>query len=127
MIEEYRANIIELRNSMLEQVNADSDNHYVRPSGDTLVAVDDLNAARKKLLSLLQTENYFDADLVLIHFQTGDWIEEKSILLSRLGRHKQALYVYTEGMPERALLYCEQVAHRCPEVYEYLLGRIDNN
>ena len=44
---------------MLEQVNADSDNHYVRPSGDTLVAVDDLNAARKKLLSLLQTENYF--------------------------------------------------------------------
>ena len=74
-------------------------------------------------MSLLQTENYFDADLVLIHFQTGDWIEEKSILLSRLGRHKQALYVYTEGMPERALLYCEQVAHRCPEVYEYLLGR----
>ena len=112
---------------MLEQVNADSDNHYVRPSGDTLVAVDDLNAARKKLLKILQTENYFDADLVLIHFQTGDWIEEKSILLSRLGRHKQALYVYTEGMPERALLYCEQVANRCPEVYEYLLGEISVN
>ena len=45
------------------------------------------------------------------------------MVLSRLGRHKQALHVYAEGMPERAESYCQKVYKRCPDVYGYLLGK----
>ena len=118
LVGEYRNNIVELRNAMLDHYNDD----HIKPSGDTLLAVDDLNVARKKLLDLLENSEYFNADVILRDFESGDWIEEKSILLSRLGRHEQALYVYAEGMPERALHYCKKIYKRCPDVYEYLLG-----
>jgi hypothetical protein len=55
-------------------------------------------------------------------FQEADWVEERALILSRLNRHKQALHVYAEGMPERAEMYCKKVFKRCPEVYGYLLG-----
>ena len=56
-------------------------------------------------------------------FTEQDWVEERALVLSRLGRHKQALHVYAEGMPERAESYCQKVYKRCPDVYGYLLGK----
>ena len=58
-------------------------------SGDTLLAVDELNEARRKLIDLLENNDFYNADQVLSEFESGDWIEEKTCLLARLGRHKQ--------------------------------------
>ena len=93
----YRANIVDLRNAMLEQVEQDSTNHTVGPSGDTLLAVDELNEARRKLVDLLENSDNYSADHVLAEFESGDWIEEKTCLLAKLGRHKQVSYIKTKS------------------------------
>ena len=77
---------------MLEQVEQDSSNHTVGPSGDTLLAVDELNEARKKLIDLLENNDNYSPDQVLGNFESGDWIEEKTCLLAKLGRHKQVTF-----------------------------------
>ena len=82
---------------MLEQVEQDSTNHTVGPSGDTLLAVDELNEARRKLVDLLENSDNYSADQVLAEFESGDWIEEKTCLLAKLGRHKQVSYIKTKS------------------------------
>ena len=63
-------------------------------SGDTLLAVDELNEARRKLIDLLENNDSYNADQVLSEFESGDWIEEKTCLLARLGRHKQVSFYF---------------------------------
>jgi hypothetical protein len=59
LIEEYRENVFELRESMLFTTNDDLNvsQNYVQsrmPNSDTLIAVDELNRARKKLVEFLE-------------------------------------------------------------------------
>ena len=60
LIEEYRDNVVELRDSMLFSANSDnlnqteSSSYGTLPNSDTLMAVDELNHARKKLIKILE-------------------------------------------------------------------------
>lgn len=60
LIEEYRDNVVELRDSMLFSANSDnlnqteSSSYGSLPNTDTLMAVDELNRARKKLINILE-------------------------------------------------------------------------
>ena len=76
LIEEYRDNVVELRDSMLFTASdGDLNNTNVAsgiPNSDTLLAVDELNRARKKLIDILEVSskytlfNYFFSSRHLI-------------------------------------------------------------
>ncbi|XP_022914524.1 vam6/Vps39-like protein [Onthophagus taurus] len=67
--------------------------------------------ARKKLHDFLQTSPYYTAETVLASFPTDELLDERAILLGKLGRHEQALLIYIRilGNIEKAKEYCEQV------------------
>ena len=63
LIEEYRDNVVELRDSMLFTASdGDLNNTNVAsgiPNSDTLLAVDELNRARKKLIDILEVSSKY--------------------------------------------------------------------
>lgn len=90
LIEEYRNSILEVRDLMLVDTIKDRpESSAMVPNPDTLVAVDELNILRKKLIALLESKSIKVDERLLDLFADEDWIEERALLLSRLGRHKQ--------------------------------------
>lgn len=66
---------------------------------------------RKKLLEFLEKSVHYTPDTVLGHFPTDDLLEERAIIIGRLGRHDQALAIYVQvlGDYEKATEYCKKV------------------
>ncbi|KAK5643487.1 hypothetical protein RI129_007332 [Pyrocoelia pectoralis] len=66
---------------------------------------------QKKLLDFLETSQYYTADTVLIHFPLDKLLEERAVILGRLGKHEQALFIYVRvlGDVTRAVSYCGKV------------------
>lgn len=64
--------------------------------------------ARKKLLEFLEKSTHYVPDTVLMHFPTDHLLEERAIILGRLGRHEQALAIYVRALGdiEKAITYC---------------------
>lgn len=90
LIEEFRNSILEVRDTMLVDTIKDRpESSAMTPNPDTLVAVDELNLLRKKLVALLESKSIKVDERLLDLFADKDWIEERALLLSRLGRHKQ--------------------------------------
>lgn len=128
LIEEFRNSILEVRDTMLVDTIKDRpESSAMVPNPDTLVAVDELNLLRKKLVSLLESKSIKVDERLLELFADKDWIEERALLLSRLGRHKQALHVYAAKLPQRAESYCAKIHNSCPEIYGYLLEYLIEN
>jgi len=69
LIEEYRDNVVELRDSMLFTASdGDLNNTNVAsgiPNSDTLLAVDELNRARKKLIDILEVSSKYSPFLII--------------------------------------------------------------
>ena len=81
---------MEVRDTMLVDTIKDRPkSSAIVPNPDTLVAVDELNLLRKKLVALLESKSIKVDERLLDLFADKDWIEERALLLSRLGRHKQ--------------------------------------
>ncbi|KAF2900283.1 hypothetical protein ILUMI_05905 [Ignelater luminosus] len=76
-------------------------------SGDSPTA----HLIQKKLLDFLDTSKHYTPDTVLIHFPPDKLLEERAIILGRLGRHEQALFIYVRVLGDipRAVAYCSKV------------------
>lgn len=66
---------------------------------------------QKKLNDFLETSKYYTPDTVLMHFPTDKLFEERAIILGRLKRHEQALFIYVRvlGDVPRAVIYCDKI------------------
>ena len=77
---------------------------------------DDTSAphARKKLSDFLQKSRHYTPDTILMNFPTNTLLEERSVILGRLGRHEQALGIFVRvlGDIDRAVTYCNSVYDR---------------
>lgn len=77
---------------------------------------DDTSAshARKKLAEFLQKSRNYTPDTILMNFPTDTLLEERSVILGRLGRHEQALGIFVRvfGDIDRAVTYCNSVYDR---------------
>ncbi|KAJ8942577.1 hypothetical protein NQ318_010385 [Aromia moschata] len=68
---------------------------------------------RKKLLQFLDGSKQYTAENILGSFPTDSLLEERAIILGRLGRHEEALTIYM-----RALGDIEKTTEYCKKVYE---------
>lgn len=66
---------------------------------------------RKKLLELLETSTCYTPETVLMNFPTDNLLEERAVILGRLGRHEQAVAIYVRalGDVQRAVTYCSKI------------------
>ncbi|CAG9762236.1 unnamed protein product [Ceutorhynchus assimilis] len=66
---------------------------------------------RKKLLTFLEKSTLYTAENILKDFPTGSLLEERALILGRLGKHDQAiaLYVRALGDVKKAENYCSQM------------------
>ncbi|XP_050307701.1 vam6/Vps39-like protein isoform X3 [Anthonomus grandis grandis] len=85
---------------------------------------------RKKLLSFLKKSSNYTAENVLKDFPTNALLEERAIILGRLGKHDQAvaLYVRALGDVKKAEEYCAKIYEEgkpgSQSVYVFLINLI---
>jgi tetratricopeptide (TPR) repeat protein len=87
-----------------------------------------LGVCRRKLLVFLESSRHYKAEIMLSRFPTNDLFEERAILLSRIGRHDQALAIYAHKLEdaEMAEKYCAKHYNAADkdtsQIYLVLLG-----
>lgn len=66
---------------------------------------------RKKLLEFLKKSQYYTADTVLSHFPTDSLVEERAVILGRLGKHEQAIALFVRALGDipKAIEYAQEV------------------
>eukprot|EP00002_Diphylleia_rotans_P040852 TRINITY_DN9805_c0_g1_i1.p1 TRINITY_DN9805_c0_g1~~TRINITY_DN9805_c0_g1_i1.p1 ORF type:complete len:839 (+),score=133.42 TRINITY_DN9805_c0_g1_i1:97-2613(+) len=64
---------------------------------------------RRKLLAFLESSTHYSPEKMLSRFPQKDLFHERALLLSRIGRHEQALEIYAHHLqdPTKAVQYCE--------------------
>lgn len=69
------------------------------------------DVSRRLLLEFLEKSQYYVAESVLAHFPNEGFLEERAVILGRLGRHDESLAIYIRvlGDIDKALKYCEKV------------------
>jgi hypothetical protein len=86
-----------------------------------------LGIMRRKLLAFLDLSQHYHTEKMLSRFPQHVLLQERAILLSRIGRHAQVLDLYAHRLhdPGQALRYCNTVYNEKVEeassVYLYLL------
>lgn len=68
---------------------------------------------RKKLIHFLENSQQYTAENILSNFPTDNLLEERAIILGRLGKHEQALTIYV-----RALGDIDKATEYCKKIYE---------
>lgn len=73
---------------------------------------------RKKLSEFLEKSVYYDPDSVLSHFPPNELLEERAIILGRLGKHEEAIAIHVRvlGDVNKAIIYCNKVYESNKEV-----------
>ncbi|EGG22622.1 tetratricopeptide-like helical domain-containing protein [Cavenderia fasciculata] len=73
-----------------------------------------LREIRLKLINFLQTSKFYLPEKMLSRFPVDDLFEERAILLSKIGRHEQALAIYAHKLKnfKMAEEYCDRVYNR---------------
>ncbi|XP_060532136.1 vam6/Vps39-like protein [Cylas formicarius] len=85
---------------------------------------------RKKLIQFLEKSTHYNAENVLNSFPTNNLLEERALILGRLGKHEQALglYVRAIGDVQKAVEYCKRIYESkgvgCDHVYVLLIKLI---
>lgn len=66
---------------------------------------------RKKLIQFLENSQQYTAENILSNFPTDNLLEERAIILGRLGKHEQALTIYVRALGDinKATDYCKKV------------------
>ncbi|XP_072391352.1 vam6/Vps39-like protein [Diabrotica undecimpunctata] len=66
---------------------------------------------RKKLLQFLENSKQYTAENILSSFPTDVLLEERAVILGRLGKHEQAVTIYVRALGdiEKAEKYCKKV------------------
>lgn len=67
--------------------------------------------AHKKLIEFLEKSTHYTPDTVLVNFPCDCLLEERAVIVGRLGRHEEALAIYVRALGDidRALAYCSRV------------------
>jgi hypothetical protein len=105
-----------------------------------------LGIVRRKLLAFLESSVHYHTEKMLSRFPADELLQERAILLSRVGRHSQvrfnhfyciinfvescvifdwsidqvlSLYVHRLNDPAQALRYCHQVYNEAFEVHPF--------
>lgn len=70
-----------------------------------------LGILRRKLLAFLESSTHYHTEKMLSRFPADELLQERAILLARIGRHEQVLALYAHRLhdPSQALRYCHQV------------------
>ncbi|XP_017772683.1 PREDICTED: vam6/Vps39-like protein isoform X2 [Nicrophorus vespilloides] len=83
--------------------------------------------AKKKLLEFLVTSKYYKPDVVLVHFPAESLLDERAIILGKIGQHEQVLVIYVRAMGDvdKAVNYCNTLYDNkvpgCENVYVSLI------
>lgn len=85
-----------------------------------------LDVLKSKLLTFLKTSDKYAPDNVLQDFPTDCLLEERAIILGKLGKHEKVLVIYLQvlGDIEKAKQYCEEVYQEDSDIYVLLLKTI---
>lgn len=87
----------------------------------------ELTEMKNKLLSFLEASSSYVPEMLLVHFPYNSLFEERAVLMGKLGRHEQALAIYTHVLkdPGKAEEYCQRNYFKdqegCRDVYLMLL------
>lgn len=65
------------------------------------------------MLQFLENSKQYTAENILSNFPSDSLLEERAIILGRLGKHEQALMIYV-----RALGDIQKASNYCKKVYE---------
>ncbi|XP_066141377.1 vam6/Vps39-like protein [Euwallacea fornicatus] len=91
---------------------------------------DNSEHTRKKLKSFLEKSTQYSAENVIKDFQTNSLLEEKALILGRLGKHDQAIALYVRALSDinKAKEYCARIYEKggpdSQNVYAYLITLI---
>ncbi|UPQ97543.1 vacuolar sorting protein [Chloropicon primus] len=98
--------IILLLDEVVSRLGADG-----RAGGEGQDAKEEVAGYRERLQSLLATSEGFSPEWLLSQLPEGHMLEERALLLRRLGKHREALGIYIHGLgsEDLALRYCEGV------------------
>ncbi|XP_068607816.1 vam6/Vps39-like protein [Brachionichthys hirsutus] len=101
------------------------------PEGDPAVAAGeeegDLGEFRNKLLSFLDTSTSYEPAGLISDFPFDGLLEERALLLGRMGKHEQALFIYVHILKDTSMAekYCHRhynsLVHGNKDVYLSLL------
>ncbi|KAJ3294644.1 Vam6/Vps39-like protein [Borealophlyctis nickersoniae] len=101
----------QLSKDLVSRVGLDGPMLPNRPVGDTSVQPrKSFWSMRRTLARFLEVSKVYDAEQVLKAFPENALFEERATVLSRLGRHEDALRIYTEKIRNYQLanMYCEK-------------------
>ncbi|KAG5897551.1 hypothetical protein JTB14_007267 [Gonioctena quinquepunctata] len=76
---------------------------------------------QKKLLQFLESSRQYTAENILNNFPTDSLLEERAIILGRLGKHDQSLAIYV-----RALGNIKKAEDYCKKIYEMGIPSSEN-
>lgn len=79
---------------------------------------------RADLVSFLKESKLYSAEDLIPHFKQTELYQEYALLLSRVGRHREALRIYISTLHshEEALEYCEMVSTEHPDIFMELFN-----
>lgn len=108
---------VEFHNELVHQYVDVTEKYYNVSSSKTEVSIDRETSGRRKslrtrLMNFLSSENArYDAKQMLEEFPPTRLLEERALLLRRLGLHDRALHIYVHKLKSLKLaeVYCDQV------------------
>lgn len=70
----------------------------------------ELTEMKSKLLSFLELSNHYIPEMLLVHFPYDSLFEERALLMGKLGKHEQALAIYTHILQD--MIKAEEYCHK---------------
>ncbi|XP_063106267.1 vam6/Vps39-like protein isoform X2 [Cavia porcellus] len=84
------------------------------PAGKALVSAGEeegeLGEYRQKLLMFLEISSYYDPGRLICDFPFDGLLEERALLLGRMGKHEQALFIYVHVLKDTRM--AEEYCHK---------------
>ncbi|XP_063296277.1 vam6/Vps39-like protein [Pelobates fuscus] len=74
------------------------------------VPVGELGEIRRKLLNFLDISSCYQPERLISHFPFDGLLEERALLLGRMGKHEQALFIYVHILKDTSM--AEQYCHK---------------
>lgn len=87
-----------------------------------------VEVTKKKLIEFLENSEHYKPETVLIHFPTNALLEERALILGKLGKHEEALAIYVRALGdiEKAINYCNKTYNQEDKVYVMLIKLLLN-
>ncbi|KAK5582711.1 hypothetical protein RB653_004296 [Dictyostelium firmibasis] len=111
--------VFEYLGSILELIKQTPNSAIVREPGLIPAGKEagELGEIRTKMIQFLENSKYYLPEKMLSRFPSNDLYEERAILLSKIGRHEQALAIYAHKLKNFTMAeeYCDRHYNRDSE------------